>query len=160
MPLTEELVSRLESEIPGYNHRPLGLDDLEQVCHAADVVLIFHPFPGQGLLFRRYGQPVIAVNSNLSPGLKAFVGFHEFFHLRFHPGAIHNYTATPLWLDKVELQASVLAALAVMPTPLVVDALARGESLTDISLLPEELLGFRLEIHRRYQDLIDQRGAD
>jgi len=157
MPLTEDLVSRLESEIDGFNRRPLGLEDLERLCEAADVVLVFHPFPGQGILFRRHGRPVIAVNRRLSPGHAVFVGFHEYFHHRFHPGSVHTYMATPYWLDKIELQASILAALAVLPTPLLVEGLARGEPLAELCPAPRYILDFRLQVHRGYEDLLRQR---
>ncbi len=157
MPLTEDLIIRLEREIPGYNYRPLSVEDVERACNEAGVVLLFHPLPGYGLLFHRYSVPVIAVNHRLGPGHAAFVGFHEYFHHRFHPGSIHTYSGRLHWLDKVEIQASILAALAVIPTPRLREVLARGEPLAEAWPLPRYVLDFRLKVHQQYQDLIQSR---
>ena len=157
MPLTEELITLLEAEIPGYNRRPLGVEDLERVCEASGVVLLFCPLPGHGLCFRRHGVPVIAVSKRLRGAHRVFVGFHEYFHYRFHPGTIHTYSASNHWLKKIELQASILAALAVLPTPGLEEYLAAGEDLIHISSLPTDVVRFRLKVHQEYQDLLTAR---
>lgn len=157
MPLTKDLVTLLESEIRGYNQRPLAMEELEVICDQAGLVLVHSPFPGTGAYFRCKGLPVIAVDSRLNPEYAAFVGFHEFFHFRFHPGSIHTYDNTTYWLDKVELQASILASLAVIPTPFLVDTLISGDSLSRHSQLPEHVLELRLRVHQNYRNLLTAR---
>ncbi|MBW1712628.1 MAG: ImmA/IrrE family metallo-endopeptidase [Deltaproteobacteria bacterium] len=157
MPLTEDLITSLEQEIPGYNRRPLDVEDLERLCQEEGVVLVVHPFPGEGLYFEHRGVPVVTVNRRLEPNHAAFVGFHEFFHYRFHPGTIHTYSSTPFWLNKIEFQASVLASLAVLPTPWLVQALARQEPLNEVFNLPEYIVDFRFRVHQEYQNLLEDR---
>lgn len=147
------MAARLENELEGYNRRSLTETDLDQACDLAGVVLIYHPLPAHGLLFRRHDCPVIAVNQALPPVMKTFVGFHEYFHHRLHPGQVHTYRAGPNWLDQVEPQASVLAALAVAPTPLVEQSLRLNSLTADLADLPGELIQFRLRIHDRYPAL-------
>ncbi len=157
MPVTEELVRRLEREIPGYNLRPLDLDDLDGLCEREGVVLVRHPFPGLGLTFRRHGHPVIAVNDTLPAGHAAFVGFHEYFHHLFHPGTAHYYAGSPNWLNKIEAQASVLAALAVWPTPLLVRDLEAGQTPARPDDLPDYVVELRLKAHAHYLSLLRAR---
>ena len=152
MPLTYDLIKRLSEDIPGYNQRPQTFPDFEALCAQNGIVTFEHTMPSRGWYFVMRGYPFIVINKNILPGHKTFVGFHEYFHHRFHPGGHHFYTS--LGIDnKVELQASILAAIAVIPTPLLGDDLARGENLAEKYALPGYLVDFRLKTYEDYREL-------
>ncbi|RLI67568.1 MAG: hypothetical protein DRP02_14270 [Candidatus Gerdarchaeota archaeon] len=156
----EDIVHRLEKEIPGYNRRPFTYNDLEQLCSKEGIILIETELPSNGMLICRAGEPpCVFLNRNLSPpGYKAFIGFHEYFHYRFHPGSIHIYLRIPSWHNQIEYQAHVLAALAIIPTPCLVRDLRIGENIAEKYGVPEFLVAHRLKILEEYRNLLMGRG--
>ena len=115
MPLTYEIIEKLMAVIPGYNVRALTLADFEALCARDGIVALVHRMPARGWYFVKDDVPFIVINNRLSAGHRAFVGFHEYFHHRFHPGGHHHYTAIGI-KDRIEREASTMAAVAVVPT--------------------------------------------
>ena len=159
----EDIVYRLEKEIPGYNRRPFTYNDLEQLCLKEKIILIETELVCEGMLICQPGErPCIFLNKRLTPlGYKTFVGFHEYFHYKFHPGSVHVYLRSPLWYRQIEQQADILAALAVIPTPCLVRDLLMGENIASIAEkynVPELLVAGRLKILEEYRNLLMGRG--
>ena len=152
MPLTYNLIDKLQREIPGYNESPLTLSDFDALCQREGIVTFEHKMPARGWLFVKDGIPVIVINKNLSSGHRAFVGFHEYFHHEFHPGGHHYYRKLGL-VNKIELQASTMAAIAIIPTDRLAIDLKKGESLGDKYDIPKYLVDFRLRVYEMYRQL-------
>lgn len=152
MPLTYEIIEKLEAVIPGYNVRALTLADFEALCVRDSIVFFEHRMPARGWYFVRQDVPVIVINSRLSAGHRAFVGFHEYFHHRFHPGGHHHYTAIGL-KDRIEREASTMAAVAVVPTPGLERDLREGVSLEEKYDIPKYLAEFRIRVYDHYRQI-------
>jgi len=152
MPLTYELIEKLEREIPGYNKRPLNLCDFETLCGRKGIVAFEHKMPARGWYFIKGDQPFIVINSGLSKGHQAFVGFHEYFHHRYHPGGHHFYKRLGI-TNRVEMQASTMAAIAIIPTQILKEDLLIHESLQEKYDIPQYLADFRLRVYRMYRQL-------
>jgi len=150
MSLTADLIERLEQEIPSYNVRPLSLNDFEALCVAEGIITFEHTMPARGWYFVIKGVPFIVINKHLSPGHKTFIGFHEYFHHKYHPGG-HLYYKTLAMENKIELQASVMAAIAIIPTAGLALDLIGGESVPEKYNIPIHLAEFRLMVHRVYE---------
>ncbi len=163
MPVTEEVISRLETEIPDYNHQPLTLHHLEALASEEGFDLVVQPLPVDGLhVPPEDGRGrVILVNSRLMPGHRDFVGWHEYFH-KLHPGEPSYYRRGGYFDSKNELQASILAAVAVMPTPVLM-RIGHEASFLDTGVLrghfevPNHLARFRLKVLDGYQNLLRAR---
>ncbi len=110
-----------ENRIQGYNRRALGLDDLRSACDERGLVFLAEPFPGRGLVFEKQGIPVITVNSRLDPDSAAFIGFWAFFLQHFRPGVLHIFGESPDWEEDIQLQAAILASVALIPTSRLLD---------------------------------------
>ena len=152
MPLTYEIIEKLEAVIPGYNVRALTLADFEALC-ARDGILSFeHRMPARGWYFVKEDMPFIIINSRLSAGHRAFVGFHEYFHHRFHPGGHHHYTAVGL-KDRFEREASTMAAVAVIPTAALERDLSEGVSIEEKYDIPKYLAEFRIRVYEHYRQI-------
>ena len=152
MPLTYELIEKLEREIHDYNRQPLNLFDFESLCAREEIVLFEHRMPSRGWYFVMGNQPFIVINNGLSNGHKAFVGFHEYFHHRYHPGGHHFYERLGI-IDRVELQASTMAAIAIIPTQHLRHDLQKNESLREKYDIPQYLVDFRLRVYRMYRQI-------
>jgi Zn-dependent peptidase ImmA (M78 family) len=152
MPLTYEIIERLEATIPGYNVRALGLADFEALCTRDGVVSFEHRMPARGWYFVKEGVPFIVINKRLSAGHRAFVGFHEYFHHRFHPAGHHHYTRIGM-TDRIEREASTMAAVAVIPTPELVRDLTEGVCLQEKYDIPKYLAEFRVRVYEAYRQI-------
>ena len=152
MPLTYELIEKLEREIPDYNRLPLSLFDFESLCAKEKIVSFEHRMPSRGWYFIMGDQPFIVINNGLSKGHKAFVGFHEYFHHRYHPGGQHFYKRLGI-TDRVELQASTMAAIAIIPTQHLRHDLQEHESIREKYDIPQYLVDLRLRVYRMYRQL-------
>ena len=71
--------------------------------------------PVWGRCFLKGDQPSIVTNSGMSKGHQAFVGFHEYFHHRCHPGGSHFFKSLGL-TDRATIEASTMAAMAIIAT--------------------------------------------
>lgn len=152
MPLTYQIIERLSYEIPGYNVKPLALDDFEALCSREGIVTIYHKMPSRGWYFVMKGVPFIVINKYLSSGHKTFVGYHEYFHHKYHPGGHHYYNTLGLQ-NKVELQASTMAAIAIIPTDIFERDIEIGENICDKYNIPKYLVDFRLRVYNMYRQL-------
>lgn len=152
MPLTYQIIERLSREIPGYNVRPLTFDDFEALCSRDGIVTFCHKMPSRGWYFVMKGTPFIVINKYLSSGHKTFVGYHEYFHHRYHPGGHHYYNTLGLQ-NKVELQASTMAAIAIIPTEVFEKDIEFGEDIGDKYNIPKYLVDFRIRIYSMYRQL-------
>jgi len=152
MPLVSEIIDQLSSEIPGYNKRPLTYRDFEDLCHREGIVAFEHRMPARGWYFTMYDHPFIVINRKLLSGHKTFVGFHEYFHHRFHPGGYHHYHTIGV-NDKIERQASALAAVAIIPTEHLRADIGRGEDISEKYEIPKYLADFRLKVYDSYRQL-------
>jgi Zn-dependent peptidase ImmA (M78 family) len=108
--------------------------------------------PARGWYFVKEDVPFIIINSRLSAGHRAFVGFHEYFHHRFHPGGHHHYTAVGL-KDRFEREASTMASVAVIPTPALEKDLAEGASIEEKYDIPKYLAEFRIRVYEHYRQI-------
>ena len=152
MTLTYEIIEKLTAAIPGYNIRPLSLVDFEALCARDGIVTFEHRMPARGWYFVKEGVPFIVINRNLSAGHKAFVGFHEYFHHRFHPGGHHHYLRIGI-KDRIEREASTMAAVALVPTPALGRDLREGISLEEKYDIPKYLAEFRIRVWEDYRQL-------
>lgn len=152
MTLTYEIIEKLMEAIPGYNVRALGLSDFEALCVRDGIITFEHKMPARGWYFVKDGVPFIIINKNLSAGHKAFVGFHECFHHRFHPGGHHHYKTIGM-KDRIEREASTMAAVAIIPTPLLVSDLGDGVSLEEKYDIPKYLAEFRKRVFDDYRQI-------
>ncbi|MBU0516298.1 MAG: ImmA/IrrE family metallo-endopeptidase [Proteobacteria bacterium] len=163
MPVTEEIIHRLEAEIPEYNHHPLTLHHLEDLAGKEGFDLVVRPLAVDGLNVpggSGHGR-VILVNQRLMPGHRDFVGWHEYFH-KLHPGELAFYRRARYFDSKIELQASILAAVAVMPTPVLMEIGQEARFLDPTVLrghfeIPNHLARFRLKVLDGYQNLLRAR---
>lgn len=107
--------SRLKN-IPGFNRRPLDLKDLEAVIHRENgqVVIIPSTIDGMTVPAAKGQGRTIIVNSRLKNGHQCFIGWHEYFH--GYDGDDFRLLGA-YYLNPAEFRASMYAAIAVMPTP-------------------------------------------
>ncbi len=152
MTLTYEIIEKLTLAIPGYNERPLVLSDFEALCAREGIVTFEHRMPARGWYFVREEVPFIIINKRLSVGHKAFVGFHEYFHHRFHPAGHHHYLRIGM-KDRVEREASTMAAVAIIPTPRLFEDLKGGVSIEEKYDIPKYLADFRIRVWEDYRQL-------
>jgi len=155
MPFTAEIISELECEIPGYNEIPLTLKDFEETAERHDLIVSFQTIPWNGWLLRLDGLTFVIINKNLRNGHKAFVGFHEFFHHKYHPGDFFFYEKLRI-SNRVEYQASTMASLAIMPTPMLIDDLMAKMNVFDLGEkydVPRYIVEFRLRVYKAYRQL-------
>ncbi len=152
MPLTYAIIEELQTVIPGYNVRPLALADFEALCARDGIVSLEHRMPARGWYFVKEGVPFIIINRRLSAGHRAFVGFHEYFHHRFHPGGRHHYTSIGM-ADRIEREASTMAAVAVVPTAVLEKDLAEGVSIEEKYDIPKYLAEFRIRVYEAYRQI-------
>lgn len=163
MPVTAALINRLEAEIPGYNKRPLTLQDLGIIAEVEGFRLVKTPMNVDGMSIpAESGHPrTVAVNSRLMAGHRDFVGWHEYFH-KLHPNKIAYYRRGRYYESSNEIEASGLAAVAIMPTPMLIE-IGRDVGRLDVDVLryhfeiPIHLARFRLNVLDGYQDLLRAR---
>ena len=159
LPVTEEIIQRLEYEIPGYNRQPLTIKELEVLTAEERVDLIIEPMGVDGISIppENGRGRMIMVNSRLMPGHRDFVGWHEYFH-KYH-AELAFYRRGEYFVSKIELQASILAAVAVMPTPMLIE-IGHEVGYLDSDVLrkhfeiPLHLAKFRMKVLDGYQNLL------
>jgi Zn-dependent peptidase ImmA (M78 family) len=152
MTLTYDIIERLCLDIPGYNERPLCLSDFEALCAREGIVTFEHRMPSRGWYFVKEGVPFIIINKRLSVGHKAFVGFHEYFHHRFHPAGHHHYLRIGM-KDRVEREASTMAAVAIIPTRVLARDLEDGRNIEEKYDIPKYLAEFRIRVWQDFRQL-------
>ncbi|MEW6613993.1 MAG: ImmA/IrrE family metallo-endopeptidase [Thermodesulfobacteriota bacterium] len=152
MSLTEEIIYSLESKIPKYNKTPLNYDDFESLCEKEGIITYQCKIPWNGWYLVIDDHPCIIIKKRLMEGHKTFVGFHEYFHFKYHPGTTHFYLARN-WLSKIERQASILAALAIIPTCCLIDDIKNNEDISEKYSVPKYLVDFRLDVYDGYRQL-------
>jgi Zn-dependent peptidase ImmA (M78 family) len=150
MSLIYKIITQLNAEIPGYNERPLTYADFEDLCQRDGIITFEHKMPARGWYFMMDEQPFIVINRSIFPGHKTFVGFHEYFHHKYHPGGYHYYNAIGV-NNKIERQASAIAAVAIIPTKHLEIDIKRGEDISDKYEIPKYLVDFRLKIYDSYR---------
>jgi Zn-dependent peptidase ImmA (M78 family) len=152
MPLTYEIIEKLRTVIPDYNVRALTLSDFEELCVRDGIVAFEHRMPARGWYFVKDTIPFIVINRRLSAGHRAFVGFHEYFHHRFHPGGHHHYTTIGM-KNRIEREASTMAAVAVVPTAALEKDLAEGVCIEEKYDIPKYLAEFRIKVYEHYRQI-------
>ncbi len=146
----------LEKEIGDYNRRSLGLEDLKTACDRMGLLLLLEPFPGQGLYFRRLGVPVLTVNRRLEPATGAFFGFWGVFLHRLRPGVTCVFRELAEFNDPVQLQAGLLASVALVPTDRLLEPMPARMGAGPVAALFSRLINRRIKIliqGDRYQPL-------
>ena len=147
--LLQPTIKKFEKEILGYNKKPLSFEDLELICETEGIILLDHMnLHCEGLLISPLGSPPsIVLDKNLFPiGDKTFIGFHEYFHYRLHPGPIYYYSKSILGYEKIEKEADTLAMLAIIPTQCLIKDLSLGEDIGEKYNLSSKLVKKRLEL--------------
>lgn len=129
------------------NKRALTPDDALLICDAEKIKVFIESMLWPGLYMVRKKRPGIFIDAALSGVDKQIVLWHEIGHHWLHAPMTCFYQ--PYSEDKFEYEAQSIAALALMPLPLI----------TSVTLLeiqeefgyPAEFMWFRKEIYERYK---------
>lgn len=97
----------------GWNRRVLTFADFEDICERQGVLLLDASYRRRpGFYTEHNGWPVIALDQRLHGAKRTLVAWHEFGHYLLHtPGYFGLHS-------KTELQADVVAHVALIPVPL------------------------------------------
>jgi|SRR6185503_7676452 len=98
-----------------WNQRVLTIDDFDRLCELEDVAVEKRETGFPGLYTRRDGRPVITISPAVLPRARGWVLWHEMGHVLLHdPGCAFFYRND----RKLERQADLVAACALIPRPL------------------------------------------
>lgn len=125
----------------GWNQRVLTQDDFDQVCEQEKIRVEYRDAGYPGLYTVARKTPLIVISPYVLPRARLFVAFHELGHHWLHDAGCHFRFGSP---DRIERQADLIAACALIPRPLLERATA-GE-LHDEYRYPIELFHLRLRV--------------
>jgi len=113
--------------IPGFGTRSLSLPDLFATCEADSIEVFRTPFDSlHGCAFFEENTPFIFINSTLPAAEQVIAGWHEYDHLTRHIlqsncpyNCVFTSSGGMVNLSRMEREAQIVGALALMPDPLV-----------------------------------------
>jgi Zn-dependent peptidase ImmA (M78 family) len=128
----------------GWNRRVLTFDDFEQACERDRITLIVRPLPNDlGQYHLEQSGEVITLSCELRDPLRTLVAFHEYGHALFHvPGHFGLHS-------KTELEADIIAVVALLPRPLLF-RLSPGE-ISETWDYPLSLVSQRWEFWQKFR---------
>lgn len=144
-------LAKLMKGIPGLNTRTLTEEDFFRICRRHRIKVVEYPLESSpGFYMVCKGRSMIAVDSRLRGVRRMYVLWHELAHYFLH---VPPHTTGARWFrlrpgTKEEFEAEVLAAIALIPEPLLRSMLA-GE-IEDMNEYPREMLEFRLKVLELY----------
>lgn len=138
------ILDRLGREY-GLNQRVLAENDCHRICEAESISVHFEPMAWSGLYLMRRKRPQILVNSALAGAHRLIVLWHEIAHHFLHAPQMCFYQRGSL--DKAEREANMLAAIALVPLPLL-ETVTMGE-IQEEHGYPGDLLELRQKIYER-----------
>ena len=146
MRLLADKISRLKIE---WNERPLGEEDLYELCRRFGITVDERPLTIRGFYYRAMGRDFIAIDSGLRWPERLGVLFHELGHFLLHaprtgPAAGFHGVGR---LTRKEREADVFALCALIPKP-VVETRSIDELLSDG--FTSEMIAARSEIYENY----------
>jgi Zn-dependent peptidase ImmA (M78 family) len=150
-----EYVNEIELRYPEFNKKKLQYTDFEKICNAENIITWQDKIPWEGWYFKRRAQSFIVINKSLPDFIKRFTAFHELGHYFAHAGRHHFNSSRLKWWrqKKMELQADVIAAVALAPTSLLEDLKSQkrltGEEIAKICKTPKDFGEFRLKIFKK-----------
>lgn len=128
----------------GWNRRVLTYADFEQACEDDQITVITKHLPDDLGQYRiEQSREVITLDRALHDPLRVFVAFHEFGHALYHVPGHYGLHA------KTELEADVIAVVALLPRPLLYK-LSPGE-ISEALGYPLSLIDERYSILRNLQ---------
>lgn len=115
--LMKFFVERIEALKIGWNRRSLDEQDFYRLCRRYKITVEEMPLRVSGFYYSVMGRHFIAIDSDLPPGKKLFVMFHEFAHFLLHApdrGATASFHGIGRKTRK-ETEADLFAAVALIP---------------------------------------------
>lgn len=109
------LVELVRSRCPAFTERAMTFEDFLTVCEGEQIVVELKRHPLDEQLIRRPPAKIV-LNAGLSERYRTFAGFHALAHWLGHPAPQSFYLGSPGWLDSIELEASQIGLLALMPS--------------------------------------------
>jgi Zn-dependent peptidase ImmA (M78 family) len=98
-----------------WNQRVLTTDDFDALCELEDVTVEEAETGFPGLYTRKEGRPIITISPLVLPRARGWVLWHEMGHVLLHdPACGFMYLSA----GKLERQADLIAACALIPRPL------------------------------------------
>lgn len=139
-------ILELEKKINGFNRIPFDFSDFLNICEEENIRFYFwnfpHPIKG---VYINLEFPMVGIKEGLKSPELEFVAFQELGHYFLnHPNSFTIERET-FWLDKIEYQAKIFAALCLIPTPVL--EIEKDEILEKY---PVEFRNFRLQIYKSY----------
>lgn len=128
-----------------WNIRVFTDDDFHQLCEDEHVQVYESDMGIPGAYCIYSGSPVIFINRALPQNRKLFVKFHELAHHWLHSPGVQFFLNTH---SKVELEANIVAACALIPVTLWA-AKTEYEIIDEYGYSPE-LIYIRSEIYRTW----------
>lgn len=146
------IIHELELKYPGFNRKSLKYKDFERICRGEDIVTWQGKIPWEGWYFVRKHFNFIVINHSLSDFGKLFTAFHELGHHFAHAGKNHFHHGRQGWRKKLERQADIIAAIALLPTPLLefLESLHQlsAEEIPKLFKMPRDFGEFRLKVFK------------
>lgn len=145
----------IELKYPGFNKRKLLYTDFETICQTENITTWQDKIPWEGWYFKKNSYNFIIINRSLPDGNKLFTAFHELGHYFTHVGKQNGNGGRPGWWrqKKMELQADIIAAVALAPTSLLEDLESRnrltGEEIARACNMPPDFGELRLKIFKK-----------
>jgi Zn-dependent peptidase ImmA (M78 family) len=145
-------IETVVSLIPEFNRCSLTLEDLERICEAQNIELLYRNMRLlHGMAIQCDGVDVLRLNKLISYSEQVIAGFHELFHFLFHPvdsqvclsyGRICN-------ISKRELQAQIVGVIALLPISLVYKMTV--EDMMREFEISKEIALFRLKVFQEHR---------
>jgi Zn-dependent peptidase ImmA (M78 family) len=142
----EGAARKIKNELLAWTEDVLDESDFYDFCTRRGVLVIETPMKWMGLYLVRRSVPVILTNSSLKGFPKLHVQWHEAGHHILHaPGSCFFNRGTR---NKIELEAYMAAACAMIPRPMVI-GLSPAEIAENLRY-PAQIISFRYYIFRTY----------
>jgi hypothetical protein len=112
----EDLVTALRRLVPDFGRRRLTYDDFLTVCHREGIDITERDDGPDERILRGDIRPRISLRRGLAEDYRTFVAWHALGHYVLHPGPSTYYFERG-WLDAIEVEASSVGMLALLPWP-------------------------------------------
>ena len=133
----------------GWNQRVLTIDHFYRATNSLGIAVVESQGDRAGYYCEPYGIPMIAINTNLSKGWRAYktlVAYHELGHALFH---LPSHPTAKTDLVRLDLEADLVSYCALLPASL----LWEGTPLRIANRLnyPLWIVEQRMELYERFE---------